>query len=154
MFINLIQPFAIALVIGLAVGIDRERRAKEGEGTMGVRTFAILTLLGAVAGALDNQAVTFGILFLLSLIIACGYIRVTGRDLRPVAAATSDDTGVHQQFLDLGLTTEVSAALVFAIGYLTNSDRMLAGIIGIALATILHSRRFLHFFFSRIFAAS
>lgn len=44
-------PFVIALGIGLLIGVERERRKRQrlARPTAGVRTFAIVSLLGAVA---------------------------------------------------------------------------------------------------------
>ncbi len=145
MIMELLQPFAISLLIGLAVGIDRERKVREGEGTMGVRTFAILALLGTVAGKIDTPALTGGIMLFLSLVIALSYSRATA----PETVVTDESPGASgsaRNGKEIGLTTEISAALVFALGYLAIDQRVLAGILGIVLVTTLYSRQYLHFF--------
>jgi uncharacterized membrane protein (DUF4010 family) len=146
MFMDLLQPFAISLMIGLAVGIDRERRVMAGEGTMGVRTFAIIALLGTVASKINSAAVTAGLMLLLSLVVALGYMRATSPEFSGHASPPEDEGDERKSSIDLGLTTEVSAALVFALGYLAIAERVLAGILGIVLVTTLYSRRYLHFF--------
>ncbi|MEI8027613.1 MAG: DUF4010 domain-containing protein [Pseudomonadota bacterium] len=123
-------PFAVSLLIALAVGIDRERRALEGENPMGVRTFAVIGLLGSLAGKLDSSALTFGMILLLTVVTALGYHH-------------SAELALPR---DIGLTSEVTVGVVFALGYLAISDRLLAAIMGVILATILYSKDFLHTF--------
>jgi uncharacterized membrane protein (DUF4010 family) len=146
MFMDLLQPFAISLMIGLAVGIDRERRAREGEGTMGVRTFAIIALLGTVSSKIDSAAVTAGLLLLLSVVVALGYARVTSLKFSGHGPGVEGESDVERNSTDIGLTTEFSAGLVFALGYLAIHERILAGILGIVLVSILYYHRYLHFF--------
>ena len=45
--------FAVALGLGILIGLERER-AKGAEGGAGVRTFALIALAGAIAGHLDQ----------------------------------------------------------------------------------------------------
>jgi uncharacterized membrane protein (DUF4010 family) len=123
-------PFAVSLFIGLAVGIDRERRNPEGEGTMGIRTITIVGLSGTVAGQIGSSGLTAGMILLITIVTALGYHRKT-RNHSPK---------------DIGLTTEVTVGLVFALGYLSVSDRLLAAIIGVVLSTILYTRSYLHTF--------
>ena len=47
------QAYLISAVIGLLVGIEREKAQPRAK-TMGVRTFLLLSLLGAVAGGLHD----------------------------------------------------------------------------------------------------
>ena len=50
--------FAIALGIGLLIGIDRERKKGEGpaRSAAGMRTFTLAALVGAVADAINSDA--------------------------------------------------------------------------------------------------
>ena len=123
-------PFAVSLLIGLAVGIDRERRTPEGEGTMGIRTITIVGLSGTVAGQISSSALTAGMILLLTVVTALGYYHKTSQPSPK----------------DIGLTTEVTVGLVFALGYLAVSDRLLAAIMGVVLSTILYTRDYLHTF--------
>ena len=125
-----VLPFAVALFIGLAVGIDRERHNRNSKGSMGIRTISIVAVSGAVAGQIGSSAVTAGLFLLLVAVTALSYQRSTKFD------------GPE----DIGLTTEISAGLVFALGYLAILDRVLAAILGVVLATILFSRDYLHKF--------
>ncbi|MCX6110436.1 MAG: MgtC/SapB family protein [Proteobacteria bacterium] len=132
MFLEMLQPFAISLLIGLGVGIERERKTQEGKGTLGVRTFALVALSGTVAGQIRSSALTAGLSLVLAALLATGY-------LRAAKLANSKD-------IDVGLTTEIAASLVFAVGYLACAERLLAGVLGVVIVTILYSRRFLHLF--------
>ena len=125
----MLQPFAISLLIGLGVGIERERKTQEGKGTLGVRTFALVALSGTVAGQIRSSALTAGLSLVLAVLLATGY-------LRAAKVANSKD-------IDVGLTTEIAASLVFAVGYLACAERLLAGVLGVVIVTILYSRRFL-----------
>jgi uncharacterized membrane protein YhiD involved in acid resistance len=42
---------ALALALGLLIGLERERNKKEA----GIRTFALISLLGALGGAMGNS---------------------------------------------------------------------------------------------------
>ena len=47
---------AVAVVIGLLIGLERERRKGEGEtrGAEGLRTFALVALLGGISGQIHS----------------------------------------------------------------------------------------------------
>src|SRR5262245_15256631 len=56
-FQDLISRFAVALGVGLLIGLERGWRTRDeaaGSRTAGIRTFAISGLLGALAGALST----------------------------------------------------------------------------------------------------
>ena len=56
-FQDLISRFAVALGIGLLIGLERGWRTREeraGSRTAGIRTFAISALLGGVIGGLSH----------------------------------------------------------------------------------------------------
>jgi Flp pilus assembly protein TadB len=58
---ELLSRFAVALGIGLLIGLERGWRTREmqsGSRTAGIRTFAVSGLLGAVAAALSQAAGT------------------------------------------------------------------------------------------------
>jgi uncharacterized membrane protein (DUF4010 family) len=134
-----LQPFAISLLIGLATGIERERSHENGEPVMGMRTFALTALLGTVAAQAANTALTFGLAFFITALVIMGYWRST------VSSAGVSAQPEHRA-PDLGLTTELAAGLVFALGYLARSEPFLSGILGIVLVAILYFRKRLHWF--------
>ncbi|MEQ1878433.1 MAG: MgtC/SapB family protein, partial [Bdellovibrionia bacterium] len=124
------QPYLIAVVIGLLVGIEREK-AHPSHKTMGVRTFLLVSLLGAVAGGFQNVWLAALLAaFALSLIVVSYFIQAS--------AETSDD--------DRGLTTEFAAGLIFSLGFLAHQSPSLAALLGPLVAVILFSKKTLHQF--------
>ena len=97
-------PLSLALGIGLLMGIERgwhERKVAEGRRVAGMRTFALIGLLGGVIALLDGgSGLILGLGFLgLSALIVAGY--VLGREPG-----------------NFGATTLVAALLTFALGAL------------------------------------
>lgn len=137
MLLDQLQPFAISLMVGLAAGIERERHNLEGEGAMGVRTFSLIALLGTVAAASGSATLTLGLAILVAALVSLGYWRGTTPKVK------ADEDGRSS---DIGLTTEIAAGLVFAVGYLAIANPLLAGVLGIVLVTVLFSRQRLHAF--------
>ncbi len=113
---------AIAIGIGLFIGLEREHRDAETkspdhETLMGVRTFALLALFGWLAGAFTATSAWIPVAALLA---AGGLIAVGARA-----------PGLESR----GLTTEVAALATFLLGMFVHHDRLLA--IAIALAVML-----------------
>lgn len=125
-----IVPFAVALLIGLIVGIERERSSPVDAESAGVRTFMLIGLLGALAAKIQQSQIVLIIGAFIVLIIIAGYFRTT-----KIAPASG-----------LGFTTEVSAMCTFGLGFLTATDRALSLLLGIVLFAILYSRTWLHRF--------
>src|SRR3974377_360445 len=97
---SLILCFAVALGIGLLIGVERERRKGEGQsrGPAGIRTFAISSLGGAIAFTVGGQ--------LLLAILSLGVIVLAAVAYR---RANSEDPG---------LTTEIALILTVLLGAL------------------------------------
>ncbi|MCP3959361.1 MAG: MgtC/SapB family protein [bacterium] len=116
-----------ALALGLLVGAERYRGREPGEKkSAGVRTFAIVCLLGAVCGLIGTVAFTAVTFAAVAALVLVGYWR-----------SPADS---------LGTTTELAAMLVFWIGYLLNSHEAAAVSLGIVLTIFLASKRTLHNF--------
>ena len=100
--------FAVALALGLLVGIERERSKGEGPTRQpaGVRTFALLSLLGALGVHLGGGA-------LLATIIAA-------------IAALAEFVILSQSWRRSRLTTEVGMLITPLLGGLAMSDAALA----------------------------
>ncbi len=101
------QHLAIALALGLLIGLERgwqERQAKEGSRLAGIRTFGLVSLLGALWQLLSFQENPFilGISFLsfTILVISISFIEAK-----------------HKQVY--GITTSVALMIAFALGALT-----------------------------------
>ena len=120
--------FAIALGIGLLIGIDRERRKGEGpsRAAAGVRTFTITALAGAVAGAVNSDA--------LMTAVVIGVVGFAGLSYWRSSAE------------DPGLTGEIALVTTALLGMLAMSAPTLASAIGVVVAVLLASREGMHRF--------
>lgn len=115
---------AVALLVGLLVGLDRERAEVRKERPLfaGVRTFPMIALAGCVPMLLMPQA---GPLLLFGSFLAVAAITV-------VSYARGAAAG------DIGATTEVAALAVFLLGALAGAgELLLAGAAGVALSVLL-----------------
>ncbi len=114
----------VALGIGLLIGVDRERRKdRDGAaGAAGLRTFALVAVLGALLGAAEPAAVPA---------IGLGFVAALG--LAPLARGT-----------DAGLTTSVALVTTYALGVLAIHDAELAAASGVGVALLLAERSRLH----------
>lgn len=125
-----IFDYGIALAIGLLIGAERERCKGTGptRSSMGIRTFATVSLLGAVSFALGD-----------TLLLAVMAIAVAG--LLVMAFRLS-----HEQ--DPGLTTEAALLLTLLLGGLAMRVPALASGIAVILTILLTARNVLHRFVS------
>ena len=124
----LVLNLAVALGIGLLIGIDRERRKGDGPGRApaGIRTFTITSLCGAVAvivgGDLLLAVVTAGVFAMASL----AYWRASNQDP--------------------GLTTEAALVATALLGGLAVHEPALAAGLGVIVAGLLTARTAIHRF--------
>jgi uncharacterized membrane protein (DUF4010 family) len=117
----------IALGLGLLVGLQRQHA---GSPVAGVRTFALITLLGAAAGLLHPVAGPW--------IIGAGLLSVA-------AVAWIGNSGGAKEGRPHGVTTEAAMLLMFAVGALATLDQQpAAAVIGAACAVLLHLKDRLH----------
>ena len=130
----------LSLAIGLLVGVERhwrEREARPGSRTAGLRTFGLSGLLGGVAG-LSAQAQPIGGgaagALLVGLVFAGFAAAMIVFKLRE---AIEDET--------TSVTTVVAALLVFALGaYAVVGDRTVAAAAAVTSTALLASREVLH----------
>jgi uncharacterized membrane protein (DUF4010 family) len=128
-----LRPFLVALAIGLLIGIERERSKKTTEKintTFGMRTIAVIALLGAIAAFLNEPVLRAVIGGFVALIILAGYGR----------KCWSNKGG------QIGLTTEISVMTTFVLGYLAYHDSQLAIILSVMLAVLLAVKERIHSF--------
>jgi len=123
-----ILNLAVALGIGLLIGVERERRKGDGpsRSPAGIRTFAVTSLAGAVSFTVGEElllAVTTGGVIILT---ALAYWRA------------HDD--------DPGLTTEITLILTALLGGLSVRQPALAAGSAVAVAVLLAVRTSLHLF--------
>lgn len=155
MDIDLLQRLGSALGLGLLVGLQRESIR---DPLAGIRTFALITLLGAVCGLLaDKLGVGSWLLGLglvaVAVLMVAGYI---GRP-QPRAEAIATESAQPQkndpfhQPRDPGLTTEVAGLVMFGIGaYVMIGDLALATMLGGAVFLLLHLKEPMHAFVGRL----
>lgn len=121
-----VLSLAVALGIGLLLGVERERRKGTGRGRApaGIRTFALVALLGGLAQVVGGVAV---------VAVAGGFVAV--------AAVTAF---LRSEREDPGMTTEVALMVAFLLGALAQDDAALAAGMGVAVALVLAYRDALH----------
>lgn len=125
--------FAVALGIGLLIGAERERRkGGDGDAVAGIRTFAVVALLGAASAS-------FGITMLLLALAAVAAL---------LAIAYARDTGS-----DRGLTTEVSLLLCLILGAVAIHQAPLAAGLAVAVTILLAAREPMHHFVRGVLTA-
>lgn len=125
-------PFFIAGAIGLIIGIEREQRHRGKGQAAGVRTFILIGLLGALSAAIDDKLIALSVAVFVGLGILVGYWRVSSQ---------SGPRGA-----DIGLTTEMAAVSVFALGFFARHNPLLATVLGVSIFGILLLRQPLHVF--------
>jgi uncharacterized membrane protein (DUF4010 family) len=124
----------IALALGLLVGLQRERVQSP---IAGIRTFALITVLGAICGLLSDH---FG-----GWIIALGVLAVAA--LLVVANLAK----LAEGRIDPGLTTEMAVLLMFGTGaYLMIGHTGVAVAVGGSVAILLYLKQPLHTLVARI----
>ncbi len=123
-----IVGLAVALRIGLIVGIERERRKGDGDrrAAAGLRTFAIVALAGAVAQILPGLAL----------------VPIGGALVAALAAVSH----WKSRSPDPGMTTEIALFATYLIGVLSVIEPSLGAACGTGLALLLAARRGLHRF--------
>lgn len=124
----------IALALGLLVGLQRERTDSA---LAGIRTFALITVFGALTALLAEHAGGW--------VIAAGLVAVSAATIigNVTAIRAGDPRG--------GITTEVAAVVMFAVGALVVvGPREAAVVIGGAAAVLLHAKTTLHALVARL----
>ncbi|MBM3650194.1 MAG: MgtC/SapB family protein [Alphaproteobacteria bacterium] len=127
--------FLVALGVGLLVGIDRERRKGEGptRRSAGLRTFTVVSLLGAVAMTVGGE--------LLLAVAGLGVVVFAGLSYW---RARGDDPG---------LTTETALVLTTLLGGLAMREPAIAAGLGVIVAALLAARTTLHRFVRSVLTA-
>lgn len=132
-YLDLYGRVGLALAIGLMVGIERgwhSRAESEGQRVAGIRTFALIGLLGGVVGALSGELDDVFISLAFAAVVALIVVAFLGR-LRIAA--------------DIGMTTQVAAVATFALGLLAaRGDMAVAAAAGVIMTALLASKTILH----------
>jgi uncharacterized membrane protein (DUF4010 family) len=136
---DLFERLALALAIGLLFGVERgwqEREAKSGSRAAGIRTFALVGLLGGIS-ALLGQIAGGVILGFATLAFAAGFGFFAWRE----------EEGTHGH----SATGFIAGLLAFALGaYAVLGNKAAAGSAAVAATFILAERRALHGFLERL----
>jgi len=122
------QTLALALGLGLLVGLQRERSASV---LAGFRTFPLITLFGTVCAWLSVQH--------------GGWILGAGLVALAAAIFSGNIVRARQAESDPGITTEAAMLVMFGVGaYLPGGERPIAMVIAAATAVLLHLKPQLH----------
>jgi uncharacterized membrane protein (DUF4010 family) len=131
---ELLQSLATALGLGLLVGLQREWVQSH---VAGIRTFALLSLFGALCGALG---IAFGGWIIAAALIALASIVILGNLAE-----------LKNKQPDSGLTTEMAMLVMFATGIITVlGHRLVAVVISGTVMVLLQSKKPLHAMVHRI----
>ncbi len=117
--------YVFALAIGLLIGLERERAKGVGRqrGAAGIRTFALLSLSGAVAASLEGMALLVAGLCVACAMV-CSYQRTSAKDP--------------------GLTTEVAMLVALLLGALAIEEPAPAGATAVLVVLVLSGKSHLH----------
>src|SRR5215469_4808265 len=121
-----------ALAIGLLIGVERERRKGEGpsRSAAGIRTFAIVSLIGAVAAAIGNEWLLPVAVLAVAALASAAYLRSPQNDP--------------------GLTSEAALIVTVLLGGLAVYYPAFAAGLAVVVAVLLASRDKIHRFVSRV----
>jgi uncharacterized membrane protein (DUF4010 family) len=130
----------ISLGLGLLVGLQRERKGDE---LAGIRTFALLSVLGTILGLLARSMAANGAWVVPAGAVAVGLILAVGAW-----------TKARINHADIGLTTEIAALVIYALGayiaYLEGDDLFVAIVLGGVVVLLLYWKDILHGFVKRL----
>jgi uncharacterized membrane protein (DUF4010 family) len=121
------QSLAIALGLGLLVGLQREWKDSE---IAGIRTFTLITMLGVLSTLPGNEV---------------GWVSAAGMLAITVMLAMANLAKIRSGNFDSGMTTEVAALLMFAVGCVLGVGMLGPAVVtaGVA-AVLLHWKQSLH----------
>ena len=123
---------AIALGIGLLIGLERERRNKEdpGSSAAGIRTFSIAALAGAVGQLVGGVPLTATVTGGVALMAAVSFWRARGKDP--------------------GLTSEVALVATVLLAALAMEHPTTAAAVAVTVAILLAARTRIHHFVNQV----
>ncbi len=126
---TLISAIAISLALGGLVGLERQshREPESAFGSVGVRTFALAALLGT------TSVLTYDVLPGVAYVVAGGYFALLLAFFWQERRATDHEVGI---------TTQVSAMMVFLIGMLVPDQPFFAASLAVIVAAVLALKRY------------
>ncbi|MBV1921852.1 MAG: MgtC/SapB family protein, partial [Pseudomonadales bacterium] len=124
----------VALVIGLLIGVERgwkEREAKDGERIAGIRTYALIGLLGGGTALLTQSAG--------GLVIGLAYVAIAG------ALTTVYVVNLRRGDEDVGITSLITGLVTFMLGALAGlGEVVVAAAFGVVTTLLLSHKPTLH----------
>lgn len=139
LLIEMFQRLGVALGVGFLVGVERgwkHRDAPEGARAAGLRTYAVLGLMGGTAGALTPMTGAVGFAAI-TLAVAAAFIVFKVRE------SIADK--------DLSVTGTLAGLLVYALGvYAMWGDLRVAAAVGVTLVGLLAFKDALHDWLDRV----
>jgi uncharacterized membrane protein (DUF4010 family) len=128
--LDLALRFGAALGLGLLLGLERERKRDAELLFGGIRTFALIALLGAIGAFLERE-LNQGWLVLVAF-VAVGSLVVVSYAMTAVRG-------------ELGITTEISALLAFIVGTLCGWSKVdVAAVVTVVCLLLLTFKDYLH----------
>jgi len=135
---DLLLRFAIALALGIFLGLERERRKDPETGFAGVRTFALIALSGAFSAWLGTS------------LSAPWLVPLAFGSVASLVLASYVVTALKG---NVGVTTEVTALLAFLLGVAClHGEMRVASAVAVAVALVLVLKAWLHGLAKRISA--
>jgi uncharacterized membrane protein (DUF4010 family) len=129
MSVDLLEPHLVALAIGLLIGFGRERHARALDeaavAAAGVRTLALVALLGSLAARLGTGAVVAGFVAVAAVVVA-GYLTTRATDP--------------------GTTGELATLVTYVLGAVAWSAPAHAAAVAVVVAVLLEAKPQLHRF--------
>jgi uncharacterized membrane protein (DUF4010 family) len=120
--VDILSSLALALGLGLLIGVDRERRKGTGPTRhfAGIRTFSLVSLAGAVAQLVDQPWMTLVAALMVAALAVISHLKDRSKDP--------------------GVTTEISLFMTFLLGVLTVDHPTVAAAGGVVVAALLAAR--------------
>ena len=133
---DLLLRLLIAVLIGLLVGVERERNLRGDDQLFaGIRTYPLIAVLGFLSGLISSKTsagVFIAIFFIYGLLVVTSYY-------------------FSAKKINMGGTSEISLILVFLLGYLVYLDYvLLSAIITFVIVSFLAFKSQLHKFADKI----
>lgn len=126
----------MSLALGLLVGLQREHVESQ---VAGIRTFALVTLLGTLMAMLGQS---YG-----GWLVAAGALSVA------VLLFVANLAKMRRDIIEPGLTTEIAALVMYGVGaYLVLGDAAVAVLVGGVVAVLLQFKQPMHSFVGRMSA--
>lgn len=124
--------FAVALGVGLLIGLERERRKGQGpqREVAGVRTFTLVALTGAAVQAIGQPLLTAAAALLILSLVGIAYWRSRAQDP--------------------GITTEIALFITLLLGVLAVNQPLISAALGVLVAALLILRQSLQQFATQI----